>query len=103
MDEVFVTEKVFEEYAQRVEKENQYQDERLAKLEKSYDLINNLYVSMERLASNVETMAKELTRQGNCLRDLEMKPAKKWDLVISTAISGIVGLIIGLLSSGLIK
>lgn len=102
-DEIFVTEKVLNEFARRIDQEDHRQNDRIDHLEKNLELVNNLYVSVERLASNMESMAKELSRQGDCLRDLEMKPVKKWDLVISTVISGIVGVIIGLISSGMIK
>ena len=102
-DEIFVTEKVLNEFARRIDEEDKRQNARIDHLEKNLELVNNLYVSVERLASNMESMAKELSRQGDCLRDLEMKPAKKWDLIVSAIISGIVGVLIGLISSGVLK
>ncbi len=99
MEPSYVTEKVFSEATKRIDDENHRQNERLSQLEKDFDLINNLYISVERLASNMESMAKELARQGDCLKDLEMKPGKRWDAVISAIISGIIGLAIGYLST----
>lgn len=98
-ENVFVTEKVLDEFAHRIDQEDQRQNERIERLEKNFELVNNLYVSVERLASNMETMAKELSRQGDCLKELEMKPGKRWDAVIGAIISGIIGLAIGYFST----
>ena len=48
----------------------------------------------------METMARELARQGTKLNDLEMKPAKRWDLIITSIITGLAGAFIGLLLKG---
>lgn len=98
-DEIFVTEKVLNEFARRIDEEDKRQNARIDHLEKNLELVNNLYVSVERLASNMESMAKELSRQGDCLRDLEMKPSKRWDAIITAIISGIIGLAIGYFST----
>lgn len=95
----YITESVFNEATKRIDDENHRQNERLAILEKNYTVINQLSINMERLASNMESMAKELARQGDCLKELEMKPSKRWDTIISAIISGIVGLAIGYLST----
>ena len=99
-ENVFVTEKVLDEFAHRIDQEDQRQNERIERLEKNFELVNNLYVSVERLASNMETMAKELARQGTKLNDLEMKPAKRWDLIITSIITGIVGALLGMMLKG---
>lgn len=100
MEPNYVTEQVMNEFTKRVDLEEKRQNERLEALEKNYALVNNLYVSVERLATNMESMAKELTRQGDCLKIIESQPAKKWDLVTTSMITGIIGAIVGMLLRG---
>lgn len=100
MDERYVTEQVMNEFAKRVDIEDKRQNERLEALEKNYSLVNNLYVSVERLATNMEAMAKELSRQGECLKVIESQPAKRWDLVVTSIITGIAGAVIGMMLKG---
>ena len=45
-------------------------------------------------------MAKELARQGTKLDDLEMKPAKRWDLIVTSIITGLAGAFIGMMLKG---
>lgn len=99
---LYVTENVFNEATKRIDDENRRQNERIAGLETNYQIVNQLSIHMERLATNMEAMAKELARQGTKLNDLEMKPAKRWDLVISTLISGIIGALVGFIVSGIL-
>lgn len=100
MSEVnYVTENEFNLATKRIDDENKRQNERIQILENNYAIVNQLSIHMERLASNMESMAKELARQGTKLNDLEMKPAKRWDAVIGAIISGIIGLAIGYFST----
>ena len=97
----FVTEKVLAEFAKRVDQEDKRQNERIDRLENTLQTMSTIAISVERLAVNMETLAKEVARQGTKLNDLEMKPAKRWDLLISSVISSIVGLILGFVFSGI--
>lgn len=99
-DNEYVTEKEFNLATKRIDEENKRQNERLLSLETNYAIVNQLSIHMERLASNMEAMAKELARQGTKLNDLEMKPAKRWDLIITSLITGIVGAIVGMMLKG---
>ena len=96
----YVTENEFNLATKRIDEENKRQNERLQSLETNYAIVNQLSIHMERLASNMESMAKELARQGTKLNDLEMKPAKRWDLVITSIITGIVGALLGMMLKG---
>lgn len=100
MAEEFITVQVHNEFAKRIDEENDRQNHRLSELEKNFANVNALAISTEKLAVNMETMAKEIARQGAKLNDLELKPAKRWDLVITTLISAVVGTLIGFISSG---
>ena len=99
----FVTKEVHNEFALRVSEENDRQNHRLNDLEATVKEISRLTVSVEKLAVSMSTMADELKRQGERLTAIEEKPAKRWDTVISGIISGVVGLLIGLVSAGIIK
>ena len=96
----YVTENEFNLATKRIDEENKRQNERLQSLETNYAIVNQLSIHMERLASNMESMAKELARQGTKLNDLEMKPAKRWDLIITSIITGLVGAFIGMMLKG---
>jgi uncharacterized protein HemX len=96
----FVTENEFNLATKRIDEENKRQNERLQILENNYAIVNQLSIHMERLASNMESMAKELARQGTKLNDLEMKPAKRWDLIITSIITAIAGAVIGMMVKG---
>lgn len=96
----YVTQNEFNLATKRIDDENQRQNERLNNLETSYAIVNQLSIHMERLATNMESMAKELARQGTKLNDLEMKPSKRWDLVATSIITGLAGAFVGLLLKG---
>ena len=100
MENTFITEKEFNLAAKRIDDENRRQNERIDGLERNYAIVNQLSIHMERLASNMEAMARELARQGTKINDMEMKPAKRWDLVITSIITGIVGAVIGMMLKG---
>jgi hypothetical protein len=100
MEQTFVTEREFNISNQRIADENHRQNERINMLETNYAIVQQLAVQMERLATNMETMAKELTRQGTKLNELEMKPSKRWDLIVTSLITGVVGAIVGMAMKG---
>ena len=99
-ESAYVTEKEFTLATKRIDDENHRQNERIQALESNYAIVNQLSIHMERLATNMEAMAKELARQGTKLNEMEMKPAKRWDLVITSIITGIVGAVIGMMLKG---
>lgn len=102
MTEEFVRLEVHKEFEKRIEDENERQNHRIASLEDNFKVVQNLVVSTEKLALSMEAMAKELARQGNCLRELEFKPVKRWELVVTSIITGIIGAIVGMVLKGLI-
>lgn len=102
MDERYVSETVCAEHMKRVEDENNRQNHRLENLEEDVKQISELVSSVRVLAVNIEAMNKELAKQGERLEKIEEKPAKRWDSVVTGIITGIVGILIGLLSSGVL-
>lgn len=98
---IYITEKELNLATKRIDDENHRQNERISVLERNYGMVNQLSIHIERLASNMEVMNKELAKQSEKLNNLEMKPAQRWDLIVTTTIAGIIGLIIGLISNGI--
>lgn len=102
MADEFITEKDLEHRLKSIEDENHRQNQRIEALEGQYAMVNQLAIGVERLATNMESMAKELARQGDQLNDVVMQPAKKWDSAVLAAVTTIIGTVIGMLLKGLI-
>lgn len=99
----FVTIEVHKEFEKRVEEENTRQNHRIAELEGAVKQIAELVSSVKVLAANMENMAKEQAKQGERLEEIEKKPAKRWDVVITGALSAIVGALMAAMMTGLVK
>lgn len=96
MDEKdFLLKSVHDEFAKRVEEENVRQNHRLSALENMITQIANIMQSVERLATNMEHMAKEQQEQGHRLQVLENRDGEKWRSVASHVglciLTGVVG------------
>lgn len=102
MDE-FVSKAVHDEFAKRIDEENTRQNHRISILETGQAQINELVASVKVLAVNMETMSKELSKQGERLAEIEGKPAKRWDTVVACIITGILGFVLNMMLSGLWK
>jgi hypothetical protein len=100
MAEEFVTLQVHEEFARRIDEENDRQNHRITSLEQNFKVVQDLVISTRELALNMQTMAKELEKQGDCLRELEFKPVKRWELVVTSIITGLVGAFVGIMLKG---
>lgn len=102
MDE-FVTKAVHEEFAKRIDEENDRQNHRISILETGQAQINELVSSVKVLAVNMDTMSKELSKQGDRLAEIEGKPAKRWETIVACILTGIVGFLLNMLLSGVWK
>lgn len=102
-EEQYLLKSVHEEFARRIDEENDRQNARLSALERGLIEINKITVQIERLSANIETMTGEIKKQGTRLDAIEEKPAKRWDTIVGAVITGIVGILIGLVSAGVIK
>ena len=70
-------------------------EESLKSAHRRIDSIEKLTNSVYELASSIKTMQHDMTDMSGRIKTIEEKPAKRWDLVITTAITTIVGIIIG--------
>ena len=102
MEGEYVTLAVHNEFARRIDEENERQNIRLTALERGLQEVSRITVNVERLAVSMEQMADEQKKQGERLNEIEKKPAKRWDVVVTGAISAIVGALMAALLSGAI-
>ena len=98
----YVTWDTHNEFAKRVEAENANQNDRIAKLEDAVHEISRLTASVEKMAVSMEYMATEQKKQGDRLDELEKKPAKHWEAVITGLIAAIVGALGTAIAAGII-
>ena len=90
-----ITRAEHEEFKRRIEEENSRQNKRIEILEANIVRIEALNVSIEKLALNMESMLKEQVQQGKRLEALESRDGEMWRKIVSYAITGVIGIIIG--------
>ena len=103
MADEYITKELHDKDVERIDDENRRQNHRIDKLEETVKQIGELVTSVKVMAANIETMNKELSKQSEKLEQIEQRPAKHWDSVVSGIIAGVVGILIGLMSAGIIK
>ena len=91
-----------EEFAKRMESENQRlkdedtrQNKRLDLLEESVRELGALTASVEKLAASVESMVKEQGKQEKRLETLEGRDGEMWRKVAGHVITAVVSIVIG--------
>ena len=94
----YITRTEHNEFAARIDAENNRQNHRIKVVEDEMRQIQALNISIERMASSIEQIAKETAKQGERLERLEQLPSQKWDKLIS----GIIGAIATAIGGGLI-
>ena len=72
-------------------------DESLKAAHKRIDSIETLTKSVYELASSIKNMQRDIGNMSDRLKTIEDKPAKRWDLIISSVITALVGLAVGYL------
>ena len=84
----------FDQYSQRMEDEHARQNHRITELEKISAQNNQLLLSVNKLATSMENMQKELTKQGGRLEVLESRDGEKWRNTIADIIKVLIGAVI---------
>lgn len=87
-----------EEFVRRMEDQHKRQDARLKLLEASVRETRALTASVERLASNMESMVKEQEAQGKRLEVLEGRDGEKWRKVVGYVVTAVIGIVVGFLA-----
>lgn len=75
---------------------------RMDEQEAQNKIIQDLILSVQKLAFNMESMLKEQTRQGDRLQKLESEPADNWKETKRTIITSVISTLAGAASTGLI-
>ena len=83
-----------EEFVKRIEEQEKRQDRRLELLETDVDNLQKLSTNIEKLAVNMDSMCKELSRQGTRLENLEARDGEKWRQTVACVISAIAGALV---------
>jgi hypothetical protein len=66
------------------------QNRRITALEADMKQLQDLTISVNRMAVSLETMTKELSKQGQKLEAIEAEPGKKWEQAVSIVISVVI-------------
>ena len=96
MDDV-ITRAEHEEFRRRIAAEDARQNKRLTTLEENVRQIAALTVSVEKLATSMESMAKEQKDLGDKMEKLESRDGEKWRKVTSYVITALVGGVVAFL------
>lgn len=101
MSDEFVTVAVHNEFARRIDEENNRQNHRIEALESTVRQISELTTSVKTLAVNMENMLAEQKKQGERLEVLEGRDGEKWRMIVSHIITLIVGAVAAYVFAGL--
>ena len=86
-----ITRGEFDETIKRIESEDNRQNKRLDNLEHSLSTLTDLTISVEKIATSIESMQKELTKQGERLEKIEAEPGENWKKVVWLVVAALVG------------
>lgn len=75
---------------------------RMEEQEEQNKVIQDLVMSVQKLALTMEAMLKEQSMQGERLKKLEDEPAERWNSAKKTAFTTIISVVAGALATGLI-
>lgn len=102
MDNNVITRSEHEEFSRRLDEEAKRLRARLDIVERTLSDMRTLTISVERLATNMESMLKEMDSQGKRLAKLEGRDGEKWRIIITNFIIAIVMLLVGLMVKGVV-
>ena len=92
METTPITRAEHEEFRKRMEEEDKRQNKRLDNLEENAKLLS----SIEKLAANMEHMAKEQEKQGKRLETIEGRDGEKWRKMLSYIGTAILGAVLAI-------
>ena len=95
MDTSPITRVEHEEFAKRIDAENERQNQRLKLLEEQTKQVTDIAISVRELAQSVKQMAVTQKEQGEKLEQLESRDGEMWRKVTGYIITAIIGIVIG--------
>ena len=95
MDTSPITRVEHEEFAKRIDAENERQNQRLKLLEEQTKQVTDIAISVRELAQSVKQMAVTQKEQGDKLEKLEGADGEKWRTVVGYVITAVIGIFIG--------
>ena len=87
----FLSVEVHEEFARRIEAEEQRQNHRLSELEGTIKQLNELTVAVKELATSMSAMQATLEKQGQRLEAIEKEPADNWKKAVWIIVAALIG------------
>lgn len=95
MNDEYLRRPEHEEFAKGVDREQVRQNKRIADLEVTVRQINNLTLSVQKLAINMEHMLVNQTEQSKRLEELENRDGEKWRSISMYVLTVVVGAVLG--------
>lgn len=95
MDDEYLRRHEHQEFAKGVDREQVRQNKRIADLEATVKQINDLTLSVQKLAINMEHMLVNQTEQNERLEELENRDGEKWRSISMYVLSAVVGAVLG--------
>lgn len=96
-----ITRAEHEEFRRRLDEHNKRQDKRIEILEKGQQQVQELALSVQKLASNMEIMCEEIKAHRNRLDGVEFRDGETWRKLQYYALTAIASLIIGAIGARL--
>lgn len=97
MSEEYITKAVHDEFAKRIDAENERQNKRISALENTVVQIGALTSSVKELAVNISHMAEEQKRQGVKIDEMDSRDGNKWRSIASHVVTSIASIIVAYL------
>ena len=91
MDDEYLRRYEHQEFARDVDREQVRQNKRIATVRQ----INNLTLSVQKLAINMEHMLVNQTEQSKRLEELENRDGEKWRSISMYVLTAVVGAVLG--------
>ena len=95
MDDEYISRNEHNAFASDVDYEQTRQNKRIEALEVTVRQINDLTLSVQKLAINMEHMLVNQTEQSKRLEELENRDGEKWRSISMYVLTAVVGAVIG--------
>lgn len=95
MDDEYISRNEHNAFAKGVDREQVRQNKRIEALEVTVRQINDLTLSVQKLAINMEHMLVNQTEQSKRLEELENRDGEKWRSISKYVLTAVVGAVIG--------